>query len=200
MHTNGEYSVCMLGQTSKLEESQPAETHVRAPPKMSLLRMMDLSLWRRTLVSLNKAFQLNTLALEADGNFLFEVIYANTFCPKVGKAYGRGSSSACTMNHSDAVEIARRTRAVVIKPCDSGLCRILVPVYFRGLFLGCVGGCGAIVGTGDIPVAEITKLATRGNLSVEELLKEARESVVRLTQATTDTYIGLLEHRLKSRM
>lgn len=193
----------MLTQQGKEEAAQPAqyaEAHRRIASRMSLLKVMDVSLWNRTLVSLNKAFQLNTLAIELDGNLLFDVIYANTFCPHLSKASGQNGSSACRMNHSDVIEIARRTRSVVVRSCENGLSRILIPVYFRGLLLGCIGGCGAFLGGSAVPEVEIAQLANRIGIPPNDLLKEARESVVRLTQTTVDTYVGLLEHRLKSRL
>jgi ligand-binding sensor protein len=164
-----------------------------------LVSAMNREIWKSTLSTLNKAFQLNSLAIELDGSLMFEPDYGNTYCPLIAKRSEDGRRT-CTMDHSDAIEQARSTKEKMILPCESGLMRLILPIRDRGILLGCAGGCGAVIDMEDVPVKEITETAIRLGLDPDKLVKEARDTVVKLTSKTIGTYFRLLEQRLKTRL
>lgn len=169
------------------------------PSQNELEKLMNSDLWARTLVSLNKAFQLNTLVIEIDGHLMFPPIYSNSFCPLLGKEHA-SNSVYCLENCSDAVRDAKSKGDASITRCKSGFARFLIPVRYHGRTLGVVGGCGALIGTEEFPLERINRISHDLGLDVGRLIAEANASIPRLTSGVIDTYFCLLKKRISSRL
>lgn len=159
---------------------------------------MNANLWRMTLASLNKAFKLNSLAIELDGTLMFQPDFCNSFCPAVVNA-SKDHRKGCDLSYLNAINEARKTNDVFVSVCDSGFLRLLIPVNLHGKLIGCVGGCGALDQSGSIDVEKIKRLALNVDLPLERLLAEANASVVKLSPNTIETYFTLLKNRLERR-
>ena len=104
--------------------------------------------------------------------------------------------------HQNIAAQAQRTRRPVIAECDAGLMKIAVPIFINGEFLGVAGGCGYIMGDGEVDLFMVNK--TTGianekliNLSddVPTMTPEQAESLARFIEDEVNQIIKEYENR-----
>ena len=97
------------------------------------------------------------------------------------KASEKGQTFICSSAHQNIAARAQKTRNPVVEECDAGMAKIVVPVFVDDEFLGCVSGCGLLLGdesevesflvekaTG-VDTKEIERLAKKvGHISMED--------------------------------
>ena len=169
------------------------------PSNKELEKLMGPDLWARTLVSLNKAFQLNTIVIEIDGQLMFPPIFSNSFCPLIGKDTASKTIYGCG-NYNDAIQDVHSKGGPSITRCRSGFARFLMPIRSHGRMVGCVGGCGALIGSEELPMDKISIIAKEIGSDSSSLLAEAKASIPRLTSGVIDTYFSLLKNRVSARL
>ena len=152
-----------------------------------------------TLASLNRAFRLNSLAIELDGTLMFPPDFSNSFCPAVANA-SKDHRKGCDLSYMNAIIEAKKSNGNFVSVCDSGFLRLLIPVNHKGRIIGCVGGCGALDQSGSLNMEKINRLAMHVDLPLDKLLAEAKASVAKLTPHTIETYFTLLKNRLERKL
>lgn len=96
--------------------------------------------------------------------------WANRLCPAI-KDTDKGQSFICAVAHMNIAAQASESGAEVIEACDAGLVKMVVPIYFRGEFVGSVGACGLLPENDEIDAFLINKVAGIEEDKIERLSK-----------------------------
>jgi ligand-binding sensor protein len=85
------------------------------------------------------------------------VQWANQLCPKI-KGDPRGLAQICSVAQAGMANEARRSGKTIIRECDAGMIKIVVPIFAGGEFLGTAGGCGLLLNGGELDTFYISKV------------------------------------------
>lgn len=111
--------------------------------------------------------------------------WVNRLCPAI-KATDKGQAFICAVAHMNISGEARRTQQAVIEECDAGLIKLVVPIFFRGEYLGAVGACGLRFEDGEVDPFLIHQIAGIPEDTVEELARDIgvmpREKAIELAR------------------
>lgn len=136
---------------------------------MELTDIAPLEKWRELEQKINERSGLNASVFDVAGVRITEFKrWANRLCPVI-KADKKGQDFICAVAHQNIAAQAKRTRKPVIAECDAGLMKIAVPIFVNGEFLGVAGGCGYILGNGEVDTFMVNKTLGIAEEKVSEL-------------------------------
>jgi ligand-binding sensor protein len=144
---------------------------------MKLTDIAPLDTWLELEQQINERSGLNASVFNVDGvritNFKR---WANKLCPVI-KADEKGQNYICAVAHQSIAAEAQHSRQPVIAECDAGLMKMVVPIFINDEFLGVAGGCGYVLGDGEVDTFMVNK--TIG--LAEEKLKNLSDDVPVMT-------------------
>lgn len=124
---------------------------------MKLTDIAPLEKWLELEQKINERAGLNASVFDVAGvritNFKR---WANKLCPVI-KADEKGQNYICAVAHQNIAAESKRTRKPVISECDAGLVKLVVPIFVNDEFLGVAGGCGYILGNGEVDTYMVNK-------------------------------------------
>jgi ligand-binding sensor protein len=124
---------------------------------MKLSDIAPLEKWLELEQKINERSGLNASVFDVAGVRITEFKrWANKLCPVI-KADEKGQNFICAVAHQNIAAEAKRTRKPVIAECDAGLMKLAVPIFVNGEFLGVAGGCGYILGNGEVDTFMVNK-------------------------------------------
>jgi len=124
---------------------------------MKLTDIAPLKKWLELEQKINKRSGLNASVFDIDGVRITNFIkWANKLCPVI-KADKKGQDYICAVAHQNVAFQAKRTHKAVIAECDAGLMKLVVPIFLNGEFLGVAGGCGYVLGNGEVDKFMVNK-------------------------------------------
>ena len=124
---------------------------------MKLTDIAPLEKWLELEQKINERSGLNASVFNVDGMRITDFKrWANKLCPLI-KGNENGQNAICAVAHQNIAARAKRTRKPVIAECDAGLMKLVVPVFLNGEFLGVAGGCGYILGNGEVDAFMVNK-------------------------------------------
>jgi ligand-binding sensor protein len=169
---------------------------------MKLTDIATRKQWIEFEQQINARSGLNASVFDVDGLRITDFKrWANRLCPVI-KADEKGQSYICAAAHQNIAAQAKRTRRPIIAECDAGLMKFAVPIFLNGEFLGVAGGCGYIMGDGEVDLFMVNK--TTGianekliNLSddVPTMTPEQAESIARFVEDEVNQIIKEYENR-----
>jgi ligand-binding sensor protein len=169
---------------------------------MKLTDIATRKQWIELEQQINARSGLNASVFDVDGLRITDFKkWANRLCPLI-KADEKGQSYICALAHQNMAAQAKRTRRPIIAECDAGLMKIAVPIFINGEFLGVAGGCGYIIGDGEVDLFMVNK--TTGitnekliNLSddIPTMTPEQAESLARFIEDQINQIIKEYENR-----
>ena len=108
------------------------------------------------------------------------------------KADEKGQNYICALAHQNIAAQAQRTRRPIIAECDAGLMKIAVPIFINGEFLGVAGGCGYLLGDGDVDTFMVNK--TIG--IAEDKLMKLSDDIPIMTSEQARSHAEFIEHEV----
>jgi ligand-binding sensor protein len=124
---------------------------------MKLTDIAPLEKWLELEKKINERSGLNASVFDVSGVRITEFKrWANKLCPVI-KADEKGQNFICAVAHQNIAAQAERSRQPVIAECDAGLMKLAVPIFVNGEFLGVAGGCGYILGNGEVDTFMVNK-------------------------------------------
>jgi ligand-binding sensor protein len=97
--------------------------------------------------------------------------WSNDLCPAI-KATENGQTYICSAAHMNMNALAKKSQAPVLEECDAGFIKLLVPIIYKGEFLGVAGGCGLLTEDGEADIFAVNKMAGIDEATVEKLSQE----------------------------
>ena len=159
---------------------------------MKLIDIAPLEKWLELEQKINERTGLNASVFNIDGvritNFKK---WANKLCPVI-KANEKGQSYICAVAHQNIAAEAERSHQPVIAECDAGLMKMVVPIFINGEFLGVAGGCGYILGNGEVDTFMVNK--TIG--LADERLKNLSDDIPVMTQEQAQAHTGFIQNEV----
>jgi len=159
---------------------------------MKLTDIAPLDKWLELEQKINERTGLNASVFNVDGlritNFKK---WANKLCPLI-KADEKGQNYICAVAHQNIAAQAERTHQPVIAECDAGLMKMVVPIFVNGEFLGVAGGCGYILGNGEVDTFMVNK--TIG--LADEKLKNLSDDIPVMTQEQAQDHTGFIQNEV----
>lgn len=124
---------------------------------MQLTDIASLEKWRELEKNIHEQSGLNASVFDVNGVRITDFKgWANKLCPLI-KADEKGQNYICAVAHQNIANEAKRERKSVIAECDAGLMKLVVPIFQKGEFLGAAGGCGYILGNGEVDAFMVHK-------------------------------------------
>ncbi len=155
---------------------------------MKLTDIAELETWLELEKKINERSGLNASVFDVDGvritNFKK---WANKLCPVI-KADEKGQNYICAVAHQNIAAQAQRSRKAVVAECDAGLMKLAVPIFLNDEFWGVAGGCGYIVGNGEVDIFMISK--TTG--IAEEKLMDLSDDIAVMTPEQAESHTKFL--------
>ena len=159
---------------------------------MKLTDIAPLKIWIELEQKINEHSGLNASVFDVDGVRITDFKkWANKLCPVI-KADEKGQNYICAIAHQNIAVEARRSRQPVIAECDAGLMKLVVPIFANGEFLGVAGGCGYILGNGEVDTFMVNK--TIG--IVEEKLMNLSDDIPVMTQEQAQSHTEFIQYEL----
>ena len=159
---------------------------------MKLTDIAPLDKWLELEQKINERSGLNASVFNVDGvritNFKR---WANKLCPVI-KADEKGQNYICAVAHQNIAAEAERSRKPVIAECDAGLMKMVVPIFVNGAFLGVAGGCGYVLGDGEVDTFMVNK--TIG--LAEEKLKNLSDDVPVMTPEQAQSHTEFIQNEV----
>ena len=156
---------------------------------MKLTDIATLEKWLGLEQKINARSGLNASVFNVDGARITDFKrWANRLCPVI-KADEKGQSYICALAHQNIAAQTQRTRRAVIAECDAGMTKIAVPIFINGEFLGVAGGCGYIIGDGEVDLFMINKSTGIAN---EELISLS-DDIPTMTKEQAESLVGFIE-------
>ena len=161
---------------------------------MKLTDIMPLEKWVEFEKEINKRFGLNASVFDIDGLRITKFVsWANRLCPAI-KAISKGQTFICSAAHQNIAKQAEKTGKPVVAECDAGLCKIIAPIFYKGEFLGAVGGCGLFLEGGEIDPFLVYKTTDIAEKEVEELSND----IGTISDSDAKSLTNFLEERLEA--
>ena len=159
---------------------------------MKLTDIAPLDQWLELEQKINERSGLNASVFDVDGvritNFKK---WANKLCPVI-KADKKGQDYICAVAHQNIAAEAEHSRKPVIAECDAGLMKMVVPIFVNDEFLGVAGGCGYVLGDGEVDTFMVNK--TIG--LAEEKLKTLSDDVPVMTPEQAQSHAAFIQNEV----
>ena len=156
---------------------------------MKLTDIAPLDKWLELEQKINNRTGLNSSVFNIDGVRITDYKkWANKLCPII-KADEKGQNYICAVAHQNIAAEAERTHQPVIAECDAGLMKMVVPIFINGEFLGVAGGCGYILGNGEVDTFMVNK--TIG--LADEKLKNLSDDIPVMTSEQAQAHTGFIQ-------
>ncbi len=124
---------------------------------MKLIDIAPVEKWLELEQKINERSGLNASVFDVQGVRITEFKrWANKLCPII-KADDKGQNYICAVAHQNIAAQAERTQQPAISECDAGLMKLVVPIFVDGEFLGVAGGCGYVLGNGEVDSFMVNK-------------------------------------------
>ncbi len=118
--------------------------------------------------------------------------WANRLCPAI-KDTDRGQSFICAVAHMNIATIAKNTGQAVIEECDAGLLKLVVPIFFKGKFVGAVGACGALLDDGEVDEFMINKTTEIESKTIENLAADIPKTIRKNVEGLRDFIVAEID-------
>jgi len=159
---------------------------------MKLTDIAPLDKWLELEQKINERSGLNASVFNVDGVRITDFKrWANKLCPVI-KADEKGQNYICAVAHQNIAAEAERSRQPVIAECDAGLMKMVVPIFVNGAFLGVAGGCGYVLGDGEVDTFMVNK--TIG--LAEEKLKNLSDDVPVMTPEQAQSHTEFIQNEV----
>ena len=159
---------------------------------MKLTDIAPLEKWLELEQKINERSGLNASVFDVNGvritNFKK---WANKLCPVI-KADEKGQAYICAVAHQNIAAEAEHSRKPVIAECDAGLMKMVVPIFVNDEFLGVAGGCGYVLGDGEVDTFMVNK--TIG--LAEEELKKLSDDVPVMTPEQAQSHAAFIQNEV----
>ena len=156
---------------------------------MKLIDIAPLEKWLELEQKINAQSGLNASVFDVEGIRITEFKrWANKLCPLI-KADEKGQNYICAVAHQNIAAQAERTRQPVISECDAGLMKLVVPIFFGDEFLGVAGGCGYILGDGEVDSFMVNKTVGIDR----EKLKDLSAEVPMMTMGQAEAHTRFIQ-------
>jgi ligand-binding sensor protein len=159
---------------------------------MKLTDIAPLEKWLELEQKINERSGLNASVFDVDGVRITDFKkWANKLCPVI-KADEKGQSYICAVAHQNIAAEAEHSRKPVIAECDAGLMKMVVPIFVNDEFLGVAGGCGYVLGDGEVDTFMVNK--TIG--LAEEKLKNLSDDVPVMTPEQAQSHAAFIQNEV----
>ena len=159
---------------------------------MKLTDIAPLDKWLELEQKINERSGLNASVFNVDGVRITDFKrWANKLCPVI-KADEKGQNYICAVAHQNIAAEAERSRKPVIAECDAGLMKMAVPIFVNDEFLGVAGGCGYVLGDGEVDSFMVNK--TIG--LAEEKLKDLSDDVSVMTPEQAQSHTAFIQNEV----
>lgn len=96
--------------------------------------------WMGILKELSRELGMAASLVDANGNILMHVGDYTDVCIRVRRR-PESISFVCGQTSQALMKQAEKTRRPVVEPCQIGLCKLVIPLFKRGEFLGAIAAC-----------------------------------------------------------
>jgi ligand-binding sensor protein len=139
---------------------------------MELTNICPLKTWEALENNLFAKFNFQGSVFNPQGIRISQVKnWSNDLCPAI-KATENGQTYICSAAHMNMNALAKKSQAPVLEECDAGFIKLLVPIIYKGEFLGVAGGCGLLTEDGEADIFAVNKMAGIDESTVEKLARE----------------------------
>lgn len=153
---------------------------------MELTDIMPKEKWVELQNELYERFQLNADVMDKEGKRLAGNTWGNELCKGI-REDSKGLGAICVPAGMMFVHMLQEGEPFV-EECDAGMARVSIPIKVDGELVGAIGGCGLVVGDGEVDeftiemmsgldAEQITHMAKTVPTATDEKVKEIQEYI-----------------------
>lgn len=159
---------------------------------MKLTDILPVEKWMELESDIHGKFGVDTNVFNTEGYRITEFKeWVNRLCPAI-KADDSGQSFICAVAHTNIADMARQANKAAIEECDSGLMKLVVPIFSKGEFVGTVGACGVLMGDSDVDSFMINRTINMD----EEKIESLSDDIKRITVEEADALANYISDRI----
>ena len=133
---------------------------------MELTDVLSKEEWKQLAEEIYEKFGINGGVNDKQGLIVaFSSQWSNEFCPKIKG--GEQSRTICATAHQYLLKEAQEKKEAAIGECDVGFSKFVVPVFYKGEFLGTAGGCGFLEEDGEVDTFYMAKVLNLDEKEIE---------------------------------
>lgn len=159
---------------------------------MKITDLAPVEAWEALERELHDKYRLNAAVNDAEGKRVTGYAnWCNELCPRI-KGDPRGLTAICAVAGRHFSQYCTDVREPLVDECDACLTKVAVPVMKNGEYLGCAGGCGALMRGAEVETFLVSKSLEMDEEEAERLAASAPE----LTPDSAAEIVDFLERRL----
>lgn len=141
---------------------------------MSLYDFRTKEQWQRTLDDVCQELGMPTSILNEQNKILQVSGERNPLCSTI-RSIEESSTFICGQTQQFMAEKARVTQRSVIDACEAGMSKFVIPLFFKGKFVGSLTACGSSIPSEEIDLFIIAKSTRMSEEEVAQLTKHVSE-------------------------
>jgi ligand-binding sensor protein len=169
---------------------------------MTLTDLLPVDKWIELEQEIFNKSGLNPTIYDTEGvSITRTTTWPNALCPEI-KGIPKGQTFICSAAHQNIAAEAESSREPVVDACDSGLLKIVVPIFVGDTFLGAAGGCGLLLEDEEVETFLVSKTLDMDEEKIEELAKdipviseENAQELARFIKKRIDAIVTAYENR-----
>ena len=159
---------------------------------MKLTDIAPIHMWLALEHKIHERSGLNAAVFDASGVRITDFKrWANRLCPII-KAKEKGQQFICAVAHQNLAGAAQRSRRPVVAECDAGLMKLVVPIFIDDIFLGVAGGCGCLLGAGEVDTFMVRQTLGMG----EDVVSKLASDMPRMTSLEVQSYVDDIQREI----
>jgi len=156
---------------------------------MKLTDILSTEDWKRLTEEIYEKFGARGLVNDKDGTLVVgSNQWGNEICPQIAKKELR----ICATAYYYLSKLAQEKKEPAVGECDIGFTKILVPIFYKGEFLGSAGACGLLTEDAEVDTFYIAEAL---GLDEEEVEKQM-VGIKRIPQKEVETVLAYVKKRL----
>lgn len=160
---------------------------------MKLIDIASVAVCQRLAQEIHHKFGCNASIVDKDGVVVHPPAgWANEVCSNIKG--GNDSRVVCSSAQQIMAEMARTSKEAVIRKCDAGFTKFVVPIFVNEEFLGTAGGCGILIEGDELDNFYISKLL---HMEEEEEVKKLEETVKTSSRDELEAAVAFVQNRIK---
>lgn len=157
---------------------------------MELTDIMPKEDWVKVQNELHEKFGLNADIMNTEGKRLDGNTWGNELCHAI-REDKKGLGAICVPAGQMFVQMMKEGKPFY-EECDAGMVRIAVPIKKDGELVGSAGGCGLVVGDGEVDEFTIGMMS---DLSEDEIA-EKNKTVQTVTEEKVQEIMDYIQKRI----
>ena len=127
--------------------------------------------WQKVLDSIHKELGMLSAITDKENAVLQVSGQRNPLCLKI-RSFKEALAFICSQAQQSMAQETKERKRPVIDACDAGMSKFVIPIFFKGDFVGTLTACGAHIPGTELENFIIEKATKTNGQDIEELVRQ----------------------------